>query len=573
MGFKGIPKFNMRKLSWASSSSSSLSESNNPLIDPEKQNYTDSPPSSPTLIPVDNQPSQPRKSLFSRCIQLLVWSLIGAFIFWAVGSLVYSAKKFETHLLALKNHNGETEVVHWFKQPEESTAVFFADADLNNRWTVSVPRTETFPLSPQKLAHICIQSHKMHHQLHMDDEHIGHPSYYQADPDYMQVSEAVSSGMLPAGFPSHITSVVEGVRNESHNGSPDNTDEETDICKRSLTFVMQSADAGFGPTLMSLWLAYGMAVYEKRAFFIDDRNWAYGSWSTFFAPPPSPSCKPAPEIERVPCPHQADHLVVSTATSTWTFGHGFEDEFEDPRKMEVQRQINIFRMMREGYEALFHLASDDAAYLDQRLHELNSTIRPGLSVGLHMRHGDKHPYTQQFSKTYIPPEQYVIAANHELFAAFNPNTTANEAEADSKIAASRMILASDDAEAYTYWSEDEILRAQDRIVLSTPSQNNITGTVATVPLPFEGGFFARNFTQIKGSASWFSTDPALDYRALLGRSYLLDLAVLGNSDRVVCTVNSIGCRLLAVIMGWEDAIAQKHWINVDGAWEWAGVVW
>ena len=54
---------------------------------------------------------------------------------------------------------------------------------------------------------------------------------------------------------------------------------------------------------------------------------------------------------------------------------------------------------------------------------------------------------------------------------------------------------------------------------------------------------------------------------------MLDLAILGHSDRIVCTVSSLACRLLAVIMGWEKAIVNKGWHNVDGDYDWQGIVW
>ena len=55
---------------------------------------------------------------------------------------------------------------------------------------------------------------------------------------------------------------------------------------------------------------------------------------------------------------------------------------------------------------------------------------------------------------------------------------------------------------------------------------------------------------------------------------MMDLAVLGKaSDRLVCTVSSMGCKLLAVMMGWEAAIEQGKWVNIDGDFEWRGVDW
>jgi hypothetical protein len=58
---------------------------------------------------------------------------------------------------------------------------------------------------------------------------------------------------------------------------------------------------------------------------------------------------------------------------------------------------------------------------------------------------------------------------------------------------------------------------------------------------------------------------------LIGRGYLLDLAVLGASDGVVCAVGSSACRLVGVMMGWE-AVSEGRWVNVDDGrgWSWDG---
>jgi hypothetical protein len=48
---------------------------------------------------------------------------------------------------------------------------------------------------------------------------------------------------------------------------------ESDVCEKSLTFVMETHDAGLGKTLMMLWTAYGLAQKEGRAFFVDDSRW------------------------------------------------------------------------------------------------------------------------------------------------------------------------------------------------------------------------------------------------------------------------------------------------------------
>lgn len=99
---------------------------------------------------------------------------------------------------------------------------------------------------------------------------------------------------------------------------------------------------------------------------------------------------------------------------------------------------------------------------------------------------------------------------------------------------------------------------------------------------WEGGFFPSVFWGL-GDAKAGSVaarggreereDPppselSLSLRGLVARAYLLDLKVLGASDVVVCGVSSIGCRLLAVMLGWEKGIVEGRWINIDGGFEW-----
>lgn len=68
-------------------------------------------------------------------------------------------------------------------------------------------------------------------------------------------------------------------------------------------------------------------------------------------------------------------------------------------------------------------------------------------------------------------------------------------------------------------------------------------------------------------------EQAMRLRELVGRAYLLDLSVIGKADAVVCTVSSTSCRLLAIMLGWESAIKKTRWRNVDGDFDWKGIVW
>jgi len=300
----------------------------------------------------------------------------------------------------------------------------------------------------------------------------------------------------------------------------------------------------------------------------------------------------------LPCPHHARHLVVSAATAANTFGGAFNDEFEDPRKMEVYRQKPIFALARLGYEKLFHLADADQVYVDKRIADfVSKVIRPdselinGQITGIHVRRGDRHPYEFQYRDSYIPLNIYIEEAQELLTLAFNWSglDTSMYAAAEAHCIT---LVASDDPEVYASDEFSNALRAQDVIKLASAEPSSPQASASAIrkfideSVGWEGGFFSSMFwslgkpTSVPASAAEIGdtnlspTEEALRLRELLGRAYLMDLAVLGGaSDRVLCTVSSMGCRLLAVMMGWEHAMEKYGWVNIDGDFDWRGVAW
>ena len=325
---------------------------------------------------------------------------------------------------------------------------------------------------------------------------------------------------------------------------------------------------------------------------------AYGKYSTFFQPPAIPSCLPPPDNHRIPCPHHARHLLVSASTIPWTFGNSFNEHFEDPRKVGVLRQGPVFALLRAGYEALFQLAKPDADYVEKRIRDLRNKTRDhgGLLVGIHVRHGDRHPWEYQYQKSYIPLEKYVDAARDIIIKA---SSAKNGSEDTLQEVMSKMVLASDDPDVYTSTDLSHALRAQEYILLASKTTLDATQRPPKSGNKFveenhgwEGGFYkdvfwglgdpnssktARSIT-LRGERSEQEgrvepSELALQLRALVGRSYLLDLAVVGKTDKVVCGVSSVGCRLIAVMMGWEKSILKQDWHNVDGDFDWKSIMW
>lgn len=549
-------------------------------------------PGLPSILPCHGKKTP--KINRTRTLRLLLWLTVCTLLFWAASRIVYTDQS-STAISYVSPESQPYQLVDDLL-PDEPAPIVLTDQRGRPKWTISIPSTFDFPLKPAQYVSICDQSMGMSQHVGTmmkspsgkTHAHQAHHPYYYADPHFMDIAEAETHNLLP-GLSSIMVPKVE---------APIAFDIPLKECDRSLTYALETSTAGLGSTLLSLWLAYGLAQSENRAFFIDDTNWPYGSYSTYLKPPPQPGCLPPPKTQIVPCPHQTRHLLVSAATTAHTFGHQFNEYFEDGRKMGVMRQDKIFAMMRAGYEALFvdKLNEEDQTYLNDRLADLNSTIRTtgGEEIGIHVRHGDQHPLEYQYQKSYIPLSKYLDTAH-------NLSTQTTHA---TNISSSQILIASDDPDVYldplitssssSSSSAAKIQKAQSHITLA--SRRSLASSGKTGP-GWEGGFFKDVFWSLGLPSSATTTitdgkDPTMDVdadsdhnphqhpsssslrlRELVGRAYLLDLAVLGQADRVVCAVSSYGCRILAVMMGWDRGIVQGGWLNVDGEFEWKGVGW
>ncbi|KAF2090649.1 hypothetical protein K490DRAFT_33160 [Saccharata proteae CBS 121410] len=503
----------------------------------------------------------------------------------------------------------EYEMVGDYLPPEEPSVVVVTDSRGKPKWTISIPAALQWPLQPEQYVELCEQSMEISHTIaegaNLLTKRERQRGYHYVDPHFVDVEAAGEQGLLPKtqGTAKLISALGwdEGVVDGG---------EKMGRCDRSLTYVMESEEAGMGKTLMGLWLAYGLAKEEGRAFFVDDTRWSYGNYTTYFTPPPKPSCLPPLTTQVVPCPHHASHLLVSAATTSWTFGASFREEYEDAKKpTETERQHRIFALLRTGYEALFHLNPSDAAYVADRSAELFEPVREagGLAIGLHVRRGDRHPFEFQYGRDYIPMDRYLSTARTILSSHFHidndtaasspttpvPSSSHAAAAMDptasllSTIPHSLLVLATDDPDIYT--SPEALaataIRAQDRIVLASKAALEATGArnrnkYIDEISGWEGGFFRDVFWSLGRDAQRRKGDEvsegAMRMRELVGRAYLLDLGVVASADRTVCAVSAVGCRVLGVMRGWEDVLGVDGlgWVNVDGGESgWVAVDW
>lgn len=503
-------------------------------------------PALPALVPRHGKKPPPVNT--RRALRVLSWLAILVTFYYLASFLLASTKQVViTRIPSSSYLSPDTmeEDLSSSNLPEYPTPIGVVDKLNRQKWTISIPSKLGFPLQAADYADIC---------AHVPDV-ATHMSSKTQSTTFLDVDEAQKAGILPQ---------------ETHSSKS-----HVPVCDRTLIYVLDGTDAGLGSTLMGLWLSYSLAKRESRSFFIDDRHFAYGRYSTYFVPPSAPKCRPPSTSHRLPYPPQAKHLVISAATHPWIFGKDFSSTYT---------MHEIFSMAREGYEALFHLRQDDAEYVDKRISDLRGSSPNNKIVGVHSRRGDRHPFTLAYSRNYLPPTIYSDTAT----------SLASQLAPKSSSEGISTILASDDPELYADGSPLPYTRAQNRITLASKS------TLGDGSIGWEGGFFAALFWNLglPAEAEWqkrigsplpsrmvaemgeearderdFRTRPtkeAVEMRELIGRAYLLDLAVLGRADGVVCAVSSYTCRLLGVMMG-EQAVREGRWANVEEGYPWLAV--
>ncbi|KAI1213878.1 uncharacterized protein F4807DRAFT_203718 [Annulohypoxylon truncatum] len=552
-------------------------------------------PGLPALVPRPRKLSNgPRPS---RVVRVIVWVLGLALVTFVVRAVV--KKEVRVPVVSWALDREEYEMVGQYDLPDFPTPIAVTDRNGRSKWTVSIPPTYSFPLTVKEYSDICVKCHEVAahvRELHGHTNQQSQTDYYYEDPYFIDVRDAEKRGLLP-GVEGKAWKVTAQAQDGHLVGDRADGLVDRGICKTSLTFVLESADAGLGPTLMMMWMAYGLAQKEKRSFFIDDSRWVYGEYTAIFKPPPMPDCNPPPRHEMLPCPHTARHLVVSSATASETFGKSFNAEYENLRRSNVEREKPIYDLARVGYEALFRLNDDDQPYVEHRVKELRAMAKAtdgayhdGLIIGVHIRHGDLHPYEYQYNGAYIPLNIYAQRSKEIVEEYHNHSTPLGGEDLVAK-QHSFSIVASDDPDVYESEEFSGSLRAQEQIKLASKQHIQSANPDKSVMHKFvdetfgwEGGFFASMFwnlgrSTINNANAADDVQPTLRpsaetmrLRGLIGRAYVMDLAVLGQaSDSVICTMSAMGCRLIAVIMGWEKAMEDGKWVNIDGDFQWTAL--
>lgn len=500
--------------------------------------------------------------------------------------------------------------------PDFPTPIVTTDAKGQARWTFYVPPTYTFPLAPEQYSAMgghcreaSAQVQDMHHKSPLSDKTMS--KYDTPDAYFMDVAEAETSGLLPqpsrkARWTRHGTGHFVGF--DDTDPSQRQNHQLLPICQSSMTYVLESTDAGMGHDLMMLWILYGAAKEDGRAFFIDDSRWAYGSYSDIFQAPPPTLCRPPPRHHMIPCPFQARHLVVSAANAKDILPP-LVAKYSRSKASTGDKTHDVWNLAHAGYKALFNLNKEDKAYVDTRVRDLKNRSKKGITapdapiIGLHVRRGDQHPIEYQYRDTYIPAEVFHEKA-YDL-AATHLSRAQTKTESNWRRNEPIMVLASDDPTMQDQPDFSTAVPAQQRIRLAskdTTKHKKPPGLIHTFreeASGWEGGFFAPIFWNLgaerknnaanaprgvdvtvsaetplstPGTTIEEVPEQTLKLRSLIGRAYMMDLAVLAQaSDGIVCGVNAMGCKLLGAMMDWDKGVGGHGWVNIDSGYGWSAI--
>ena len=160
---------------------------------------------------------------------------------------------------------------------ESPTPVLIAKAKGKPKYSISLPQQLEFPLKPSEYRNICSASDDISRRLRHQNSRSGYSQsksfkgHDHIDPNFIDVHEAETYGIFPIKdskqkLDAPHTGTLDGVLNKQSTN-------DGRVCEKTLTYVLETTDAGIGKTLLGLWLSYGLAKEENRAFFIDDSNW------------------------------------------------------------------------------------------------------------------------------------------------------------------------------------------------------------------------------------------------------------------------------------------------------------
>lgn len=228
-------------------------------------------PSLPSLIPRHGK--KLATTSHSRLVKRILIGAVGvAILVWIIIRQIYTH---QTQSTDYGDDGEEWEMVGDNNLPQDPSAIMIQDVKGNSKWTVSIPHNSEFPLRPAQYRDICHQSMELSTQMYKDAKaniNIAKRmlNYYTKDKYYLDVQEAEQQALLP---PSKAQGRPKGFVDDEAIAANKGATNGMKVCDKSLTYVMETEDAGFGNTLIRLWMSYGLAMSENRTFFIDDTRW------------------------------------------------------------------------------------------------------------------------------------------------------------------------------------------------------------------------------------------------------------------------------------------------------------
>lgn len=241
-------------------------------------------PALPSIIPRHGKKPNPHRlrRWLRVLLRLSTWACGLGLIYWLLWTTIWEA----TAPAAVSYLTVDGDVFNMVGDealPQQPATVLVLDNRGRPKWTVSIPPSLPLPLRPDEYATICHQSDQISKHLRESSStstRTNTHDYYYHDPNFMDVAEAEQHGLLPSAkrfdeeLKKRTVSHGEG-RDDSSKDLQFLSGSEGKVCEKSLTYILESTDAGFGKTLLGLWMSYGLAKKEGRAFFIDDTNWYF----------------------------------------------------------------------------------------------------------------------------------------------------------------------------------------------------------------------------------------------------------------------------------------------------------
>ncbi|KDQ63088.1 hypothetical protein JAAARDRAFT_29085 [Jaapia argillacea MUCL 33604] len=340
--------------------------------------------------------------------------------------------------------------------------------------------------------------------------------------------------------------------------------EATRVCTSTITYMLDGR-VGLLADLSLLAQVAGMAREQNRTFLVDDTYWNRGKWTDHFQdvrsrqPGPEPGCRAPPPEELVACPRTARHWVLNSRTAKFHLGHAFSEAFEDPYGHGLNRLKPIFSRARESFTKTIRPNAHNAALIRSAREELaaislqNTTeaANPEAYFGIHIRRGDRHPYSWPFHNGYVPMEHFVQAIQDTRDRLDHPGF---------------LDIPQDTPTSVVYVATDSPIANEEFTNAVPPHLTLFSLSRSKNPdlsiLQSSREYIQKEFNALTETARVAETKGIIVDFALLSGAWAWDGDVIPIAT--VCTISSNICKMTAVGLGWERAFGYGNGRHEDG---------